>query len=116
MTQEERNNIIKELNTETFKIIQSKSQDYAGTDVLKNFKQMQQMLIFLEVSMHKIEGVHMFYILLKIQRICNLIFNNKSPNNESLTDSIIDLRNYLDLLLCTIKEEEIEREKDWKPF
>jgi len=65
---------------------------------------MHQLCVLLEVDTSKIEGTGMFYILLKIQRLCNLLFNNKLPNNESIEDTLIDLRNYVDLLNCTITE------------
>ena len=65
---------------------------------------MHQLCVLLEVDTSKIEGIGMFYILLKIQRLCNLLFNNKLPNNESIEDTLIDLRNYVDLLNCTITE------------
>lgn len=54
--------------------------------------------------MSKVEGVHMFYILLKIQRASNLIFSDKQGKNESVDDTLIDLRNYVDLMRCSIEE------------
>lgn len=100
---------------ESIFILDKKGSDYAGTDVLLNFKQMHSMMSLLKVDMNKIEGIHMFYILLKIQRLCNLIFNDKIPNNESLNDNLSDLENYIKLMRCTIEEQRIE-ELEKLPF
>jgi hypothetical protein len=105
MTQDEQLGFIYEINKLGTELLKSKGHDYAGEDVLKNFKQMQAMCSLLGVDTSKIEGVHMFYILLKIQRLCNLIFSGKKGKNESIQDTLIDLRNYVDLLNCTINEE-----------
>lgn len=67
---------------------------------------MHNVLQLLEVDMSKVEGVHMFYILLKVQRLCNLLFSNKVAKNESVSDTLIDLRNYTDLLNCTLQEKQ----------
>jgi len=86
-------------------LIESKGHDYAGEDVLLNFKQLQSIIVTLGIDTTKVEGVHIFYILIKLQRVCNLLFNNKEPKNESIKDTIQDFRNYLDLLNCTIHEK-----------
>jgi hypothetical protein len=102
--------IIKNVNEHGLELIQTKSHDYAGEDVFKNFKQMEPLLAILEVDMAKPEGIHMFYILLKIQRLCNLIFSEKQGKNESIQDTLIDLRNYTDLLNARIYELTKEKE------
>lgn len=106
MKQEEQLKFIEEINSKGIELLKSKGYDYAGLDVLKNFKQMDQLTKLLEVDMTSIEGVHMFYILLKIQRLCNLLFSGKTAKNESVADTLIDLRNYTDLLNCTLKEKQ----------
>jgi signal recognition particle receptor subunit beta len=89
--------------------MKSKGHDYAGVDILKNFKQMHALCTILEIDLSRIEGVHMFYILLKIQRLSNLIFSNKAAKNESVNDTLLDLRNYVDLLNCTLTEKQGEK-------
>lgn len=106
MIQKEQLQFIEEINNKGIELLKSKGYDYAGEDVLKNFKQMHQLLSLLEVDTSKVEGIHMFYILLKIQRLCNLLFSNKVAKNESIADTLIDLRNYTDLLNCTLKEKQ----------
>jgi len=105
MQQSEQLELIQKINDKGIELLKSKGHDYAGLDVLKNFKQMHQLCSLLEVDMSKIEGIHMFYVLLKIQRLCNLLFSNKVAKNESIEDTLIDLRNYTDLLNCTLNEE-----------
>lgn len=106
MKQKEQLELIEQINNKTIELLKSKGHDYAGEDILKNFKQMNSLIKLLEVDTNKVEGIHMFYILLKIQRICNLIFSNKQGKNESISDTLLDLRNYVDLLNCTLKEKE----------
>lgn len=105
MKQQDQLKFIEELNAKGVELLKTKGHDYAGEDILKNFKQMHGLIELMEVDMSKIEGIHMFYILLKIQRLCNLLFSNKIAKNESITDTLIDLRNYTDLLNCTLKEK-----------
>lgn len=105
MTQQEQLQLIQEINEKGIALLKSKGHDYAGEDILKNFKQMHQVCALFGVDLSRIEGVHMFYILLKIQRICNLLFSNKKAKNESIDDTLIDLRNYVDLLNCTLNEK-----------
>ncbi len=96
---------VEEINAKGIELLKTKAHDYAGEDVLKNFKQMHQLASLLEIDLNKVEGIHMFYILLKVQRLCNLLFSNKVAKNESIEDTLIDLRNYTDLLNCTLHEK-----------
>lgn len=105
MNQSDQLKFIESINEKGIDLLKSKGHDYAGVDVLKNFKQMHQLMSLLEIDTSKIEGVHMFYIVLKIQRLCNLLFSNKVAKNESISDTLIDLRNYTDLLNCTLEEK-----------
>lgn len=114
MTQQEQLKLISEINEKGIELFKSKGHDYAGVDILKNFKQMHNVLQLLEVDMSKVEGVHMFYILLKVQRLCNLLFSNKVAKNESVSDTLIDLRNYTDLLNCTLQEKKISEIREPK--
>ena len=106
MKQEEQLKFVESLNEKGIELLKSKGHDYASSgDVLKNFKQMRELLSLLEVNMSTLEGTHMFYLLLKIQRLCNLLFSDKVAKNESIQDTLIDLRNYTDLLNCTLEEK-----------
>jgi len=105
MKQQEQLELIQKINEQGIALMKSKGHDYADEDILKNFKQMHQACALFGVDLSRIEGVHMFYILLKIQRLCNLLFSNKVAKNESVDDTLIDLRNYVDLLNCTLNEK-----------
>lgn len=108
MNQKQQLELVEKINKQGIDILKSKGHDYAGDDILKNFKQVQQIISILQIDTSKIEGVHMFYIVLKIQRLCNLLFSNKVAKNESIQDTLIDLRNYVDLLNCTLEEKKNE--------
>ena len=105
MDQKQQLTLIESINNKGIELLKTKGHDYADEDVLKNFKQMHQLCDLLEIDLSKVEGVHMFYILLKVQRLCNLLFSNKVAKNESIEDTLIDLRNYTDLLNCTLNEK-----------
>ncbi len=106
MTQEDQLNFIKEINSKGMDLLKNKGYDYAqNNDVLKNFKEMHSICTLLGVDFTKVEGTHMFYILLKVQRLCNLLFSGKTAKNESIQDTLMDLRNYVDLLNCTLEEK-----------
>jgi hypothetical protein len=106
MKQEDQLKFIESINEKGIELLKSKGYDYASdNDVLKNFKEILQLVNLLKVDMSKIEGTHMFYILLKVQRLCNLLFSGKTAKNESIQDTLIDLRNYVDLLNCTLQEK-----------
>ena len=77
-----------------------KGEDYAHNDNIHyNFETGAAIAKLLEIDITTPWGVAMFYEILKIQRECNLLFNNKVPNNESILDTIIDNINYGDLRL-----------------
>ncbi len=105
MTQAQQLEIVESLNKKGIELMKSKGHDYADADILKNFKQVHQMITLLGIDTSKVEGVHLFYVILKIQRLCNLLFSGKEAKNESIQDTLIDLRNYVDLLNCTLQEK-----------
>lgn len=82
-----------------WKIRESKAMDYATEDILSNFKRMSKMATLLNLDLSQPSGVALFYALLKIDRLCNLLYRKKTqPKNESLRDTIDDLKNYIDLM------------------
>lgn len=88
-------------NARCKEIMISKSNDYANEDVLSNFK----LVAKLEGStpIKDIFG----HIANKVVRLGNLLGNDKSPLNESVSDSASDLINYLHLLTMAIQEGEV---------
>lgn len=85
-------------------VLTSKRNDYATEDVLSNFKRNSKMAETLNVDMTKPEGYALFMVAMKLDRICNILFTEKEPKNESITDSFIDLIGYT-ILASAILEE-----------
>ena len=79
-------------------IMEHKQHDYADDDCLSNFKRMGAVLEALSVNeMPKELAYSMTLVLVKIDRVINLIRRGVMPENESIEDSFLDLMNYLDL-------------------
>lgn len=93
-----------------WKIRESKSHDYATEDILSNFKRRALLFDILEIDITTPHGVALGDAVLKVDRICNLLFRRKDkPKHESVKDSIIDLKNYIDLAEeCLIDGEIID--------
>ena len=87
-------------------ILKSKNKDYAvSTDVLKNFKGQAKIHEVLKVPMNEAWGVALAFALLKIDSLCNLKTNHKTANNESIQDTVDDLKNYIELMDACMKDE-----------
>ena len=92
----------------------TKCQDYAkNSDCLKNFKNMSKMMDILKINPTKSYGIALVYTILKIDRLCNLIFQKKeiNPENESVLDTFDDLSNYIDLARENFIEDYNETKK-----
>ena len=76
----------------------SKGHDYAGEDVLSNFK------LVSEITSVPVEQVLLVFIATKTVRLSNLLKQEKQPNNESIQDNLKDLCNY-NILLDMIRNE-----------
>ncbi len=81
-----------------------KGADYADIDVLSNFKRVANICRWLHVEAKDPKGVTLFFIIHKLDRICNLMKNGAPPQNESLQDNLDDLQNYIDLLRAILAE------------
>lgn len=80
-------------------LFEKKSADYATEDVLSNFKRVSKLMEILGVDPTCPHGIACVYILLKLDRFCNLTFRKKKkPDNEAIKDTIDDMKNYLDLM------------------
>ncbi len=92
----------RDLTSRCEKILLSKREDYAGEDVLSNFK-----------DAGKIVGISpdqqcLSLIAVKVARLGQLL-KGKTPNNESIEDSILDLFNYSALLFMIRKDNQNEK-------
>lgn len=77
-----------------------KTHDYATEDILSNFKRVAQIIKILGVDPTTPHGMACVYIILKMDRFCNLAFRKSGdqPKNEAIADTFDDWKNYLDLL------------------
>ena len=99
MTQSEKE-VYFEIFVETQKsILLKKSQDYANKDVLSNFK------LAGNICGISPEKNCLSLIATKVARL-GVLLNGKTPKNESIKDSILDLANYTVLLNMLVIESE----------
>lgn len=102
MNLEQQEKILDNFYAKRMEVMHAKSLDYASDrDVLDNFK-----------NVAAIVGVTpaqqcLSLITVKVSRIGNLLSSGKTPSNEALEDSILDMANYTDLLYCLLKEEKV---------
>lgn len=106
MQKDQQIEIVRDIQLKELNIIGTKGNDYASEiDILKNFKEVSTICNMLNIDSRTLYGTHLFYIILKIQRICNLLNSNKTAQNESIEDTLLDLRTYVGLLNCSIIEQ-----------
>jgi len=87
--------------TEQMKSIMfAKGNDYANDDRLSNFK------LAGNISGLSPELNCLSLIATKVARLGVLLNNDKTPNNESINDSLLDLANYTVLLTMLLKDKE----------
>lgn len=91
----ELNNTIDSLKT----LLNSKAHDYANSDPLSNFKRTASLMN------SSPEAVILTNIAQKVSRLENLLLSQKSPKNESVSDSISDLIGYAILLKLQINDK-----------
>jgi hypothetical protein len=79
---------------------EKKGHDYANLEnVHLNFDTLASICRLLDVDVKTPQGCAFFDKLMKVQREANLLFSGKTPSNEALIDTILDLANYNDLEL-----------------
>jgi hypothetical protein len=105
VTRKEQFDLINGLNKKLSNISASKSHDYAGEDVLSNFKSVSSAAKALEIDVTTPSGYALFMVIMKIARISNLSNSDKTPNFEGLYDSFEDGINYFKLAYCCKIEE-----------
>jgi len=87
------------------KLCERKSHDYATDDCLSNFTRLAKICDQLRINVGKPYGTALFLIVLKIDRLCNLLWSGATPTNESLADTLNDMQNYIDLLRAILLEQ-----------
>lgn len=106
MTAEREIQLIEEIDGKMLDIIKLKRNDYATDDVLSNFKRISEAARVLNLDVQTPVGYASFMVLLKLDRINNLLTSGKEPSNESVDDSFFDGINYLKLAYACFKENE----------
>lgn len=90
-----------------------KAHDYSGkSDVLSNFKQIASILRILQINVWTPWGAALMLVILKITRLANLLRRGKSAVNESVDDTFLDARLYLELVRECLYEERGAGEDD----
>jgi hypothetical protein len=102
----------KDLTERMESILFKKGNDYANTDRLSNFK------LAGTIAGGSAELNCLNLIATKVARLGVLLNSGKAPNNESISDSIIDLINYGVLLDMIVSEREcpVEENEENPPF
>jgi len=100
MTKKEQEQFFERFISQMRDVMLKKGDDYSGEDRLSNFK-LGGAIIGLSSQQQCLS-----LISTKVARLGKLIGKDKSPNNESIDDSILDLANYT-LLLAMLKHDTI---------
>lgn len=100
---ESRDKYLAELFDQQKKILTSKGSDYAGADLLSNFRLAG--MIVNQTSEHP-DAINCLNLIgTKVARLGQLLNSGKRAENESVQDSVIDLANYSALLYLILKME-----------
>lgn len=90
----------------------SKRHDYATEDVLANFKRLTKVAKVYKLDFSREHHYPLFMVLMKLDRVQNLLSQGRTPKNESLQDTMKDAVNYLFLTFaCLVEEMEDESDK-----
>jgi len=99
------------INEKAMELLIAKNTDYAFSEnVYYNFNKLAELCKMFDVDVTEPIGVIKFFILHKLLRLMKLSAPNIQPKNESLIDTDVDLRNYVDLLIGKLKENFEENE------
>ena len=99
MNQQEQIKHFEAFTTQMKEILFKKGNDYANTDRLSNFK------LAGSICQLKAEQNCLSLIATKVARLGVLLNSEKTPDNESVQDSVLDLANYSVLLSMILKDK-----------
>ena len=112
MNQKRFNELIDEFIAKSSGVLKSKNHDYATEDAVSNFKRITYIAKHYRFDFSTLPEYGLFMSCMKIDRIMNLLKGNKTPKNEAIEDSFIDLFNYALLAYICYKEEHEEPKKE----
>ena len=85
-------------------LLDKKGHDYSSNiDRMRNFRNVSKCWTILSTKDMSMFDSALYMVLLKIDRICNLVASAKTPANESVQDSFDDLINYCVLMRATLE-------------
>lgn len=103
LSNELRDKMVDDMFEEQKKILTKKGTDYAGSDVLSNFRLAG--MIVNQNSNHP-DAINCLNLIgTKVARLGQLLSSESTAQNESIQDSVIDLANYAVLLNLILKLE-----------
>lgn len=101
LTADLRDRLIEDFFEEQKKILSRKGNDYAGEDLLSNFR-LAGMIVNQRAECP--DAMNCLNLIgTKVARLGQLLSSNKNTQNESIQDSVIDLANYAVLLHLILK-------------
>ena len=106
MNRETYDQLTKGLIDKALNLSKAKSKDYATADILSNFTRISGAVKALSLDLTTPTGYALFMVILKIDRIVNLLKQGGVAQNEPIDDSFIDAINYLLLGYAGYKESE----------
>lgn len=112
MNRETQIELVKKLDASLIDVLISKGRDYGTEDVLSNFKRLAAAAKALNINVQTPGGYARFMVIMKIDRLNNLLTSGKEPNNESIADSYVDAGNYLKLDYCLYEEGKMKIEEE----
>ena len=106
MDRETYEKIVRDIVNNSLELSKAKGHDYADEDVLSNFKRVAKIAQLYRIDFSSPYQYALFMVLMKLDRMQNLLTQNKKPKNESLDDTDKDSFNYLMLSIALRKEQE----------
>jgi len=95
-----------QIHQEARDLMAKKNKDYSNDDsVHDNFMVQSLLCSILGVDIGTHMGAIEFLILFKIHRLFKMAQSDGKPANESVKDTVVDLHNYIDLLLTASMED-----------
>lgn len=99
MTKKELQNHFEQTVEKMGQVLISKNDDYSSADALSNFKTVGN------ITGTSAEMACLVLIATKVARLGVLLNSGKGPNNESISDTVLDMANYSVLLSAILSEK-----------
>jgi len=107
MTRKELEDLLRKNLESDIKLLRSKGHDYnpdQDRDITHNFNAIATAVKAIGIDCTKPHGAADFFVIHKMVRKWALLNNNKTPENESLDDTLQDQRNYTNLSEACLRD------------